>query len=270
MTTHPITPGATVMLTWGAGETVSNSTVVAMGSNGLIEVFASSATNLLIDIQGYYLTGNGTPAPGGYVPVAPTRIVDTRSGTGAPLAKVATGSSLTVQAGGVAGVPVSASAVFVNITVAKALSSGYIEAYPSGTTRPLSSLNFPGGCSTGFGVSASVNASGKVSVYVGAGGPVDLVVDVVGYFSATNGASGAAGSFTPTQHRVLDTRTGTALPANGVTTIQVAGVDGIPPAGSGVAAVALNFTAIEMQLRTLRGTCGRGPPTRPSRPRRRQ
>jgi hypothetical protein len=33
MTTYPVTPGATVMLTWGAGETVSNSAVVAMGSN---------------------------------------------------------------------------------------------------------------------------------------------------------------------------------------------------------------------------------------------
>jgi RHS repeat-associated protein len=249
MTTYPTTPGATVMLTWGPGETVSNSSVVAMGSNGMIEVFASSSTILLIDIQGYYLTGNGSPTSGGYVPVTPTRIVNTVTGLGAPLAKVAQGASLTVQAGGVAGVPASASAVFVNITVHNQAGPGWIEPYPTGTTRQVGSLNFPHTITTAFGVSADLNASGQVSIYVGQGGPIDVDVDVVGYFSATNGSSGAAGSFTATQHRVLDTRTGTALPANGVTTIQVAGVDGIPM-GSGVAAVSLNFTAIESHYNT--------------------
>jgi YD repeat-containing protein len=215
----------------------------------MIDVFVDSTTDVLIDVQGYYLTGNGSPASGGYVPVAPTRIVNTLTGLGAPLAKVATGASLTVQAGGVAGVPASASAVFVNITVLNQAGPGWIEPYPTGTTRQVGSLNFPGTITTAFGVSADLNASGQVSVYVGQGGPIDVLVDVVGYFSATNGSSGAAGSFTATQHRVLDTRTGTALPANGVTTIQVAGVDGIPM-GSGVAAVSLNFTAIESHYNT--------------------
>jgi len=85
------------VLTWAAGETVSNSSVVGVASNGQIVVNSNYSTeDMLIDVQGYFLTGNGTAAPGGYVPVAPTRIVDTRSGLGAPKAQVATGSSLTV------------------------------------------------------------------------------------------------------------------------------------------------------------------------------
>jgi RHS repeat-associated protein len=249
ITPNPKTPGSTgsIVLSWGAGETVSNTGLVAMGSNGQILVNSSATTGMLIDVQGYFLTGNGTPGPGGYVPVTPTRIVNTATGLGAPLAKIATGSSLTIQAAGVAGVPVSASGVFVTITAIHQASGGWIEPYPTGTTPPVGSLNFPGTGATDFGVSVHVNASGQASILVGGGGPTDILVDVVGYFSATNGASGAAGSFNPLQRRVLDTRTGTSLAANSVTTIQVAGINGIPAAGSGVSAVALTFTAIDSQ-----------------------
>jgi RHS repeat-associated protein len=248
ITSYPAAPCATAggctVLTWAAGETVSNSSVVGLDSTG--HIFVNScciATNLLIDIQGYYLTGNGTPAAGGYVPVAPTRIVRTETGLGAPMAKVVTGGVLTVQATGVAGVPAGASAVFVNIAVQNQAGTGWIEPYPTGTVRPNSSLNFSGTAPTVFGVSADVNAAGQVSIYVGGGGPTDLLVDVVGYFAATNGVTGAAGSFNPIQTRVLDTRPGTPVPANAVTTIQVAGVNGVPAPGSGVAAVSLNLTA---------------------------
>jgi RHS repeat-associated protein len=253
VTSNPKAPGSTgcVALTWGGGQTVSNATVVAVTSNGQIVVNSSVATGLTIDVQGYFLTGNGTPTPGGYVPVTPTRIVDTRNGTGAPLAKIGNGATLTLQATGVAGVPAGASAVFVNITVVNQPGNGWIMPYATGTSGQ-GTLSFPGTLTTNFGVSEDLSTAGKMSIYVGAGGPIDVLVDVVGYYAATNGLTGAAGSFNPIQQRVLDTRTGTALGANSVTTIPVAGVDGIPAPGSGLASIALNVTAMD----TTSGTSG--------------
>ena len=48
------------------------------------------------------------------------------------------------------------------------------------------------------------------------------------------------------QHRILDTRGGTQVAGGGLTTIPVAGVDGVPATGSGVAAVLLNVTAMDL------------------------
>jgi RHS repeat-associated protein len=243
-TTSDATGG--VVLSWGAGEKVTNSGVVGMGSLGQVVVRSSATTGMVVDVLGYYLTGNGTPAPGGYVPLPQKRIVDTRTGVGAPLAKVANATSLTVQAGGVAGVPVSASAVFVNIAITNQATSGWAIPYSTGGTHTLGGLNFPAGVDVSFGDNVTMNASGQLSIYVAAGGPLNIVVDVVGYFSSTNGGTGAAGSFTQVQQRLLDTRTtGTALAANSVTTIQVAGLNGIPAAGGGVGAVAMNVLAMD-------------------------
>lgn len=77
------TPNATIgYLHWTGGIGQTNSGVVAVAADGKIQVKASSATDLIIDVQGYYTSGD--PAAGGFVPITQARLVDTRNGTGLP------------------------------------------------------------------------------------------------------------------------------------------------------------------------------------------
>ena len=86
------------------------------------------------------------------------------------------------------GVPASGvSAVVLNVTVTQPKAAGYITVYPDGATRPLASnLNFVAGQTVPNLVVAPVGADGKVDLYNGSSGTVELVADVSGYFS--NGA----------------------------------------------------------------------------------
>lgn len=243
VTPDPVPPGSgtSTVLTWAAGQTTTSSTLVGVGSDGKINVTAQTATDLLIDVQGYFNSGNGSPAPGGYVPVAPANIVNTVTGVGAPKAKIAHGATLTVQGTGVAGVPSGAAALAVDVAVLDQGGDGYITVYPGGT-RPTTSENFTGTMPASFGMQAALNSSGQFVIYNGAATSIDIQVNVTGYFTASNGSA----AFNPWQTRVLDTRSPSApLAAGSVTTVQVAGLNGVPAPPTGVAAVALTFQAIE-------------------------
>lgn len=227
----------------GGGGSISASSIVAVAADGKIEVQASTSVTLLVHVQGYYTAGNGSPAPGGYVPVAPTRIVDTRiTGTGLPHAKLATGSTTAVQVGGLAGVPSNASAVFAMLTaVTTSTTAGYLNAYPTGTTRPADvSLNYAANTATIFGAAVDLGTGGQFNIWIGtAGSSIDFVVDIVGYYTSTAGTKGA---FTPAATRVYDSRNApnTILAANSSRRIQLGGIAGVPLPGSGVSAVAIS------------------------------
>ncbi|MDQ2837803.1 MAG: hypothetical protein M3Y89_10365 [Actinomycetota bacterium] len=229
----------------GGGGSISASSIVAVASDGKIEVQASTSVTLLVHVQGYYTAGNGSPAPGGYVPVAPTRIVDTRiTGTGLPHAKLATGSTTAVTVGGLAGVPANASAVFAMLTAVSS-TAGYLNAYPTGTTRPADvSLNYAANTATIFGAAVDLGTGGQFNIWIGtAGSSIDFVVDIVGYYTATPGRTGA---FTPAATRVYDSRNApnVALPANSSRRIQLGGVGGVPLPGSGVSVVAISAQVV--------------------------
>lgn len=143
-------------------------------------------------------------------PVALSRILDTRKGTGTNgvVAPVSMNSGVALKVDGIAGVPASGvTAVALNITVAGPTGNGYIEAYADGTTRPTTSnMNYTTGENLATQVIAPVGADGKVELYNGmTSGKTDLIADVVGYYGA--GAGYGAGIFGgPT--RILDTRHG--------------------------------------------------------------
>ncbi|MGH9120607.1 MAG: hypothetical protein ACRDYC_01460, partial [Acidimicrobiales bacterium] len=73
---------------------------------------------------------------GNYVPVNPTRITDTRTGSGQANAgqTLAAGGSLNVSAG--PNVPNGSAAVAVTITAVDGTQSGFLSAYPTGGTLP--------------------------------------------------------------------------------------------------------------------------------------
>ena len=94
-------------------------------------------------------TTTGLPAtPSGYTPAGPTRLLDTRDGSGN--GKVGPGGVISLQVAGAStstgAVPADATAVVLDVTATDASSSSYVSVYPS--ARPAaarSNLNFTAG-----------------------------------------------------------------------------------------------------------------------------
>ena len=234
-------------LNFVAGQTVPNLVVVPVGANGKVALYNGSggSTDVLADVAGYYLSG--TPAePGAFVSVGPVRVLDTRKGTGVPVARVAAKATLHLPVLGQGGVPASGvAAVVLNVTVAAPSGAGFLTVFPDGATRPTASnLNFVAGQTVPNLVVVPVGANGKVALYNGSGGSTDVLADVAGYYlSGTPAEPGAFVSVGPV--RVLDTRKGTGVPvarvaAKATLHLPVLGQGGVP--ASGVAAVVLNVT----------------------------
>ena len=122
------------------------------------------------------------PGPGGVVSLAPSRILDTRTRQVAS-GPVPTGASITVPVAGQGGVPSSGvSAVVMNVTVANPSASGFVTAWPTGTDRPnTSNLNFQAGQNIPNLVLVPLGPDGKIQLYNGSPGTVQLIADVAGY-----------------------------------------------------------------------------------------
>ena len=85
----------------------------------------------------------------------------------------------------------------VNVTVADPTSAGFITVWPSGTSRQVTSnLNFQAGQNIPNLVVVPVGADGKIQLYNGSPGTVQLVADVTGYIigTAPSAAPNAAAS----------------------------------------------------------------------------
>ena len=190
------------------------------------------------------------PSASSYVPLTPARILDTRTGTGAPKAPLGAGGAIDVPVVGVGGVPVAnVAAVVLNVTETDMVGpESYLTVYPTGAPRPLAStLNMRQGETVPNLVVARVGSGGKVSVYNNLGS-VDVVADVQGWYSASDTVGSRYTPLPPA--RVLDTRDGTGQggatnPVAGGSAIELDlnGVGGVP--ASSVTAVALNVTAAD-------------------------
>lgn len=86
--------------------------------------------------------------------------------------------------------PATVSGVFVSISPVNQAGAGFVVAYPTGATRPTTSLNWPDTHPTALTTAVDVDSSGYFTVYVGGGGPTDVIVDVLGYFSGALAAYG--------------------------------------------------------------------------------
>lgn len=230
----------------GANEIFSNTSIVPIGTDGQIALRTSVAQNYVIEVQGYFTDG-AVMAPGGYVPVKSSRVVDTRDGTGTPKGQWVNDQTYTVNLKNVGGVPNTAGAVFANVILVSrdpANPTPTLYPFPAGGTDPEAPLHYRGGVTTGVGTTLDMNAAGEVSFRVGySPSPVDIVIDVEGYFDGQASDS----TFTSLATRLYDSRTDgakTPIPAGGSLEVQVAGVDGLPAAGSELAGVTMNVAAL--------------------------
>ncbi len=230
-----------------AGHTVANLVTVPIGAGGHVALFSQSGTHLVADLAGYYVPVP-TTAAGRYRPLAPTRLLDTRDGTGAAQAgAVPNDGEIVLQISGRAGMPATGiAAVALNVTSTATTGPGYITVWPDGLRRPLASnLNAErAGQTIANQVVVQVATNGRIRLYTQTA--THLVVDVAGWITDASRPVNDLGRFVvahPT--RVLDTRTGAGAPARivppgGIVVLDIANRHGLP--ASGVAAVALNVT----------------------------
>jgi hypothetical protein len=206
-----------------AGETRANQAAVAVDSTKAICVFSSTATDMIVDLAGWY-----GPTGSAYQPLAPARVFDSRS-TGAA-------TTFTVP---MPSAPADATAVTVNLTVTNPAAAGYLTAYPCGMTAPLvSNVNFAGGQT--IANLATVRLGSAKDICLSSPVPTNVIVDLAGVFSK----SGATFTSAVTT-RLLDTRDGTGgwtgqADAGQVIELSVAGTRGIPTAAN---SVVVNLTA---------------------------
>jgi hypothetical protein len=117
--------------------------------------------------------------------LTPCRIVDTRGPNG-PVGGPAlvAGAIRDFPVAGSCGVPFSAKAVAVNVTVVQPTADGYLTLYPAGAPLPLAStLNFRAGSVKANNAASVLGTGGGVAVFYGAGGgTTHLLLDVTGYF----------------------------------------------------------------------------------------
>lgn len=123
---------------------------------------------------------------GTFTPVDPTRILDTRDGTGVAdqhRGPLGAGKVIELDVTGVAGAPDDGvGAVVLNVTVTDAANQGYVTVYPCGDARPIASnVNFMRGVDAAGLTPVRIGATGKVCVYVSEG--TDVVADLNGYYT---------------------------------------------------------------------------------------
>jgi hypothetical protein len=166
------------------GRTVANAAIVPYGNNGGINAFVTDRTDLVLDLNGYFGPGFG----GGGLklrPVTPCRLVDTRlvDGThGGPVLAANSARTFTVSGGGCSGIPATAAAVSLNVTVVPQEPLAYLTLWPAGTPMPLAStLNSPDGRVVANAAIAPLSGGGAFSVFVT--GRTHVVIDVNGYFA---------------------------------------------------------------------------------------
>ncbi|MET8079653.1 PKD domain-containing protein [Streptomyces sp. NPDC005303] len=235
-------------LDFTANRTNPNLVTVRVGANGYVDLYnAHGSVDLIADTQGYFTTKASLTDDrmSDLAPVAPTRVLDTRYGTGAPKGKVAPGSTTTLtlpkegQGAGTIG-------AVLNVTVTAGTGSGVVTVY-CGSRPSTSDLNYHAGQTVSNLVGTQVCSGGKIKIY-NSGGHVHLIADLQGLYTyAVDGTSPQGSPFVPTDPtRFLDTRNGTGaqvrpLGPNSTLTVKVTGVGGVP---ADATAVLINLTAV--------------------------
>ncbi len=160
-----------------AGESVGTFVVAPVSPQGTVCFATSARAHLVVDVAGWFAAGSE------HHPVNPSRLFDTRDGTGGvAVARLRAGDVFEFRVAGRGGIPsAGAASAILNLTVVGPDRSGYVTAFPCGD-RPLSSnVNFTPGQVVANAVLAPVSPDGTVCFYTTAA--LDLVVDAFGWFS---------------------------------------------------------------------------------------
>ena len=160
------------------GTYVANAAIVPAGTGNDITAYASSDTDLAIDINGYF----AAPGSGGLslYPTAPCRVIDTRKiGSGQPFTGMLTPPVDVTNS--VCAPPATAQAYTFNATVVPSPTLSYLTLWPDSEGQPVvSTLNAADGWITS-NMAIVPNVNGKIDAY--AAGITQLILDISGYFA---------------------------------------------------------------------------------------
>jgi len=216
---------------------LSNSAVVAIPADGKLKVYNGGGTaHAVVDVQGYYTSTTVSGGPGGLVPTAHTRVLDTRSGFGQSKAtSIASGGSLTVNLGYGGVIPAGAGSAYLDAIVVGA-DAGWLGAYPVGgnAAAATSDFDFLAG-TTASGITTKLGTNNGVVFVNHSAAKIDLILTAEGY---TSSDSSAGAAYRPARFRVGPV----SVAANATTDFQVVGQGGVPT--HGVAAIAGSVGAV--------------------------
>ncbi len=221
------------------GRVKANAAITPAGTNEAVSVFVSNATNVILDIDGYFVPA-GTASALAFYSVTPCRVADTRQATGplgGPTISGGSSRSFPVQSSS-CGIPATAKAYSLNVTAVPHTTLGYLTAWATGQTQPyVSTLNSSTGAVTANAAVVPAGTSGAVSIFVS--DTTDVILDVNGYFAPP--ATGGLSLYPVTPCRIIDTRSGAGA-FNGVLAVDVETSSCAPP--SSAQGYVLNATVV--------------------------
>ena len=139
------------------------------------------------------------------VPITPCRLVDTRGPDGpfgGPPIQGGTYRSFPVPQGD-CGIPASAGAYLLNVSVIPLPRLGYLTVYPTGENPGVTTtMNSPDGRIKSNAVIVPAGTDGSINVY--ASDTTNVIIDMFGYFAPPSGSTLMYFPLTPC--RVIDTR----------------------------------------------------------------
>jgi YVTN family beta-propeller protein len=221
VTLVPIQNGPVGYLTiWPAGESQplvstmnsdgrikANAAVVPAGVIGGVSVFVANTTNVLIDIDGYFVPTSGSTLA--FYPLTPCRVLDTRNSDGplgGPYLQGKQERDFPVLSSN-CNIPTSAQGYSMNFTVVpvQGQALGYLTVWPAGESQPLvSTLNNPTATIVANAAIVPAGAGGEIAAYPNQN--TQLIGDINGYFAPAG--QGGLSLYPAVPCRVLDTRQG--------------------------------------------------------------
>jgi Bacterial Ig-like domain (group 3)/Beta-propeller repeat len=222
------------------GRVKANATITPAGANGGVSAYASDATQLILDIDGYFVPAGTSTSGLEFYPLTPCRIADTRNAPGAlggPSIAAGAARAFPVQSSG-CGIPSTALAYSLNVTAVPHGGLNYLTTWPTGAAQPVvSTLNALTGAVTANAAIVPIGTGGDVSIYVS--DAADVILDVNGYFAPP--VAGGLSLYTVVPCRVVDTRNGAGA-FDGTLDVAVHGSGCAPPATA--QAYVLNATVV--------------------------
>lgn len=176
--TRTITARFSVPGDYAGADLISNTAAVTTtGSDPAPANNSATADSALIRVTGFHT-------------LVPCRIVDTRGVTGVPIGgpALAAGAARPLAVRRECGLPDTAIAISLNVTVTSPTGSGDLRIYAGGGAAPLASvINYSAGQTRANNAIVSLGPDGSLGVQCDqASGTVQMILDVNGYFTSTD------------------------------------------------------------------------------------
>lgn len=169
------------LLSAADGLPTANAALLPFG-NGSVEITVSDRSHVIVDVNGFFVPAH--PKGMTFFPIKPCRALDPVTAGG-----LAAGAVRNVGVRSACGLPASASAFALFLTVKPQAALGFLTAWKTGDPRPVTSnLNAPDGQMKTNLALVEGDGSGSVSFFVS--DAAELAVEVLGFFAPASTAGG--------------------------------------------------------------------------------